>query len=103
MFAQKYEVVILIKGAYTLIIDEKNIFVNPTGNQALAPGGSGDVLAGMITSFRAQGYSALDSALLGVYLHGKTANIAVEEMGYESFIASDIINYLGKAFLELKD
>jgi ADP-dependent NAD(P)H-hydrate dehydratase / NAD(P)H-hydrate epimerase len=103
LFAQKYEVVILIKGAYTLIIDEKNSYVNPTGNQALATGGSGDVLAGMITSFRAQGYSALDSALLGVYLHGKTANIAVEEMGYESFIASDIINYLGKAFLELKD
>lgn len=102
-FAQLHQVVVLIKGAYTLIIEEKNIFVNPTGNQALATGGSGDVLSGMITSLRAQGYSALDAALLGVYLHGKTANIAVREMGYESFIASDIIHYLGKAFLELKD
>lgn len=102
LFAQQYHLIVLIKGAYTLILDDKNIFVNPTGNQALATGGSGDVLAGMITSFRAQGYSAIDAALLGVYLHGKTANIAVEEMGHESFIASDIITYLGKAFLELK-
>ena len=102
-FAQAYHLVILIKGAYTSIIDNKNIFVNPTGNQALATGGSGDVLSGMITSLRAQGYTAFDAALIGVYLHGKTANLAVKEMGYESFIASDIIHYLGKAFMELKD
>jgi len=102
-FAQKYHLVILIKGAYTLIIDEKNVYINPTGNQALATGGSGDVLAGMITSLRAQGYQSVDAALLGVFLHGKTADLAVKEMGYEGFIASDIIKYLGKAFLELKN
>ena len=102
-FAKTYHLVVLIKGAFTLIIDEKNVFVNSSGNQALATGGSGDVLSGMITSFRAQGYSAVDAALLGVYFHGRTADIAMNDMGYEGFIASDIIKYLGKVFLELKN
>ena len=101
-FAKTYHLIVLIKGAYTLIIDEKNVYVNSSGNQALATGGSGDVLSGMITSFRAQGYSAVDAALLGVYFHGRTADIAMNDMGYEGFIASDIIKYLGKVFLELK-
>jgi hydroxyethylthiazole kinase-like uncharacterized protein yjeF len=101
-FAKEHHLVVLIKGAYTLIIDEKNVFVNSSGNQALATGGSGDVLSGMIASFRAQGYQAVDAALLGVYFHGRTADIAMNDMGYEAFIASDIIKYLGKVFLELK-
>lgn len=101
--AKKHQLIILIKGANTLIIDGKNVYVNSSGNQALATGGSGDVLSGMITSFRAQGYSALDAALLGVYFHGRTADIAMNDMGYEGFIASDIIKYLGKVFLELKN
>jgi NAD(P)H-hydrate repair Nnr-like enzyme with NAD(P)H-hydrate dehydratase domain len=44
----------------------------------------------------------VDAALLGVYFHGRTADIAMNDMGYEGFIASDIIKYLGKVFLELK-
>jgi len=98
-----YHLVVLIKGAYTLIIDDKNVYVNSSGNQALATGGSGDVLSGMITSFRAQGYSAVDASLLGVYFHGRTADLAMNDMGYGGFIASDIIKYLGKVFLELKN
>jgi hydroxyethylthiazole kinase-like uncharacterized protein yjeF len=101
--AQTYHLVVLIKGAFTLIIDDKNVYVNSSGNQALATGGSGDVLSGMITSFRAQGYSAVDAALLGVYFHGRTADLAMNDMGYEGFIASDIIKYLGRVFLELKN
>ncbi|WP_291116013.1 NAD(P)H-hydrate dehydratase [Flavobacterium sp. UBA6135] len=102
-FAKMYHLVVLIKGAYTLIIDDKNVYVNSSGNQALATGGSGDVLSGMITSFRAQGYSAVDASLLGVYFHGRTADLAMNDMGYGGFIASDIIKYLGKVFLELKN
>lgn len=102
-FAKTYHLVVLIKGAFTLIIDDKNVYVNSSGNQALATGGSGDVLSGMITSFCAQGYSAADAALLGVYFHGRTADLAMNDMGYEGFIASDIIKYLGKVFLELKN
>ena len=100
-FAQKYHLVILIKGAYTLIIDEKNVYINPTGNQALATGGSGDVLAGMITSLRAQGYQSVDAALLGVYLHGLAADLALKNQSEESLLITDVINYLGKAFKTL--
>ena len=102
-FAKEHQLVVLIKGAFTLIIDKKNVFVNSSGNQALATGGSGDVLSGMITSFRAQGYCAVDASILGVYFHGRTADIAMNDMGYEAFIASDIVRYLGKVFLELND
>lgn len=101
-FSEKYNVVVVVKGSHTFIYDKENIFVNGSGNQALATGGSGDVLAGMIASFLAQKYSSVDAAILGVYFHGRTADLGIEEVGYEGFIASDIINYLGKVFWEVK-
>jgi hydroxyethylthiazole kinase-like uncharacterized protein yjeF len=102
-FSIQYNLIIVVKGAPTKIIDGESIYENTTGNAALATAGSGDVLTGMITSLLAQSYSSIDATILGVYLHGKTANIALPETGYESFIASDIINYLGKAFLDLQN
>jgi hydroxyethylthiazole kinase-like uncharacterized protein yjeF len=100
-FSKKYNVIVVVKGAPTLIVDKETVFENTTGNQALATAGSGDVLTGIITSFLAQKYQPVDAAILGVYLHGLTANIAVPEIGHHSFIASDIIDHLGKAFLTL--
>ncbi len=101
-FSKAFDVVVVVKGAPTLIVYKDSVFENTTGNQALATGGTGDVLTGIITGLLAQGYNPLDAAVLGVYLHGMTADIAVSEMGYHAFIASDIINYLGKAFLTLE-
>ncbi len=101
-FSKKHKLIIVNKGAPTVIIDGENIYKNTTGNTALATGGSGDSLTGVITSFLAQGYKPLDAAKLGVYLHGLTADIAVPETGTQSFTASDIPEYLGKAFLELE-
>jgi ADP-dependent NAD(P)H-hydrate dehydratase len=95
------DIVIVVKGAPTLVVYKDAIYKNTTGNQALATAGSGDVLAGIITSLVAQNYEPLNAAILGVYLHGLTADLALPETGYESFIASDIVNYLGKAFLSL--
>lgn len=100
--SKKHNVIIVMKGAPTHIIDGSDIYKNTTGNAALATAGSGDVLTGIITSFLAQGYASIDAAILGVYLHGLTADIALPEMGTQSFIASDIIRYLGKAFLTLE-
>ena len=97
----KTDCVIVVKGAPTLIVDGTTIYKNTTGNPALATAGSGDVLTGIITSLIAQKYSSLNAAILGVYLHGLAADIALPETGYQSFIASDIIGYLGKAFLSL--
>ncbi|WP_264564560.1 NAD(P)H-hydrate dehydratase [Flavobacterium sp. N3904] len=103
VFSLVNQVVIVMKGAPTFIIDGETIYENTTGNAALATAGSGDVLTGMITSLLAQSYKAVDAAILGVYLHGLTADIALPETGYQSFIASDIIANIGKAYLSLED
>lgn len=101
-FSKAFDVIVVIKGAPTFIVYKTSVFENTTGNQALATAGSGDVLTGIVTGLLAQQYNPLDAAVLGVYLHGMTADIAVPETGYHAFIASDIINYLGKAFLTLE-
>ena len=100
-FARKHKVIIVDKGAPTVILDGENLWQNTTGNAALATGGSGDSLTGIITSLLAQGYAPLEAAKLGVYLHGLTADIALPATGTESFTASTISEYLGKAFLSL--
>lgn len=101
-FSKAFDVIVVVKGAPTFIVYKTSVFENTSGNQALATAGSGDVLTGIITGLLAQGYNPLDAAVLGVYLHGMTADIAVPETGYHAFIASDIIAYLGKAFLSLE-
>ena len=83
------------------MIDNWTVLENTTGNQALATAGSGYVLTGIITSLVAQSYDPIDAAILGVYLHGLTADIALPEMGYQSFIASDIIATIGEAYLHI--
>lgn len=102
-FSKQYNAVIVMKGAPTHIIDGNTIYQNTTGNAALATAGSGDVLTGIITSLLAQSYEPVDAAILGVYLHGRTADIALPETGTQAFIASEIIKYLGKAFLILEN
>jgi len=100
-FSIKHELILVVKGAPTVIIDGKNTYENTTGNAALATAGSGDTLSGIITSFLAQGYVAHEASILGVYLHGLTADLALPRTGYQSFIASDIVAHLGEAFLYL--
>ena len=101
-FSVVNKVIIVMKGAPTYIIDGEIVYLNTTGNAALATAGSGDVLTGILTSLLAQAYKPCDAAILGVYLHGLTADIALPETGYQSFIASSIIEYLGKAYLSLE-
>jgi len=100
-FTKKYECVVIIKGAHSLIIHDEMVFVNTTGNPGMATAGSGDVLSGILAGLSAQGYAPMDAAILGVYLHGTAGNLVAHEDGYESLIASDIIQHLGKAFLSL--
>jgi hydroxyethylthiazole kinase-like uncharacterized protein yjeF len=101
-FSEQYKVIIVMKGAPTFIINETTVYQNTTGNAALATAGSGDVLTGIITSLLAQSYLPLEAAQLGIFLHGLTADLALPHTGYQSFIASDIIENLGKAFLSLE-
>jgi NAD(P)H-hydrate epimerase len=69
----------------------------------MATGGSGDVLTGIILSLLSQGYTSENAALLGVFIHGVAGDLAAEESCYESIIASDIINCIGKAFNKIRD
>jgi len=100
-FSAKNDCILVIKGANTLTVYKEDIFINTTGNPALATAGSGDVLTGIITGLLTQGYKPLNATIFGVYLHGKTADIALEDTGYQSFIASDAIDYLAEAYLDL--
>ncbi len=98
-FSSNIDCVIVLKGAYTAIAFQNKIYFNTTGNPALATAGSGDVLTGIITGLIAQKHSPLNAAILGVYLHGKTADIAIENnQSMETFTASDCIDYFGKVF-----
>ncbi|MEN8138904.1 MAG: NAD(P)H-hydrate dehydratase [Bacteroidota bacterium] len=105
-FSMNYQVILVLKEAHTSIfMPDGNIYFNSTGNPGLASGGSGDVLTGIITSLIAQGYSNFEACALGVYIHGRTADISLElgEESVESFSAGDIIKNIGKAFIELKN
>jgi NAD(P)H-hydrate epimerase len=90
--------VIVSKGRHTQIAYKGKAYINTTGNAGLAKGGSGDALTGMILSLLAQGYTALNAAITGVYLHGLAADIALKEQSIESLVATDLVDYIGKAF-----
>ncbi len=103
-FSKKYNCVIVLKGANTSITTpEGKVFFNSTGNPGMAKAGSGDVLTGILLSLLAQGYSVENAAVTGVYLHGLAADLALEESCYESIIATDIINNIGKAFNRIRE
>ncbi len=94
---------IVLKGHYSaLCLPDGAVLFNPTGNSGMATAGSGDVLTGIITALLARGYGQLDACALGMYLHGLAGDLAVRDLGKESLVASDIINYLPKAFKRLE-
>ncbi len=101
-FAEKYSVIVVLKGAYTGVASpDGRYWFNTTGNPGMATGGSGDVLTGMITGFLAQGMAPIDAALAGVYLHGLAGDLALRHSSQEAVIAGDIIDKIGEAFNRL--
>ncbi|MDC6389933.1 NAD(P)H-hydrate dehydratase [Maribacter sp. PR1] len=100
-FSKKYKTIIIIKGAHTITFYQGKGYINTTGNPGMATAGSGDTLTGVITGLIAQGYTNMQAAIFGVYLHGKSGDLALEKTGYQSLVASDIINGLGQAFIDL--
>ena len=100
--AQKLNTIVVLKGANTIIAEpDGDIYINTTGNSGLATAGSGDVLSGMIAGFIAQGAELRDAAILGVYLHGLAADIAVEEINEYSLTAVSLMYYIPDAIREL--
>lgn len=101
-FSVKHSVYVILKGAHTAITTpDGTCYFNSTGNPGMATGGSGDVLTGILAGLKAQGYSSLETCLLGTYIHGLAGDFAENEKGQEALIAGDIIENLGKAFLSL--
>lgn len=98
-FAQKYKVVVVLKGAYTSVATPDGICCfNSTGNPGMATAGSGDVLTGIILGLLSQSYSPVEAAVLGVWLHGKAGDLCLKKDSFESLIASNIIEKMGKAY-----
>lgn len=100
-FAQKYQVIVIVKGAHTLIIDSTHMYVNSSGTPALATAGSGDVLSGILAGLLAQGYDPMEAAQVGVFIHGMTATITSDEINPRAFIAGDIIDNIGRVYNRL--
>lgn len=102
--AERLKGYVILKGHYTAICcPDGHIIFNATGNAGMATAGSGDVLTGILTGLLARGYKPQDACVVGVYLHGLAGDLAAQELGEESLIASDIISHLGKAFLKLRN
>jgi len=97
-FAQKTKTVVVLKGAGTVVTDGQKVYINKTGNPGMATAGSGDVLTGIITALAGQGLNNFDAAVLGVYIHGLAGDIAAENLGQISLIATDVIDALPEAF-----
>jgi len=110
--ARELDCIIVLKGHHTFIAttDGKarpdNItgpaFFNTTGNAGMATAGSGDVLTGILTGLVSQGYSSVEAAILGVYLHGRAGDLAAKKISMEAMIAGDIIDNLGQSFLAIQ-
>ena len=98
--AAKWQAIVVLKGHHTFITDGRQHRHNSTGNPGMATGGTGDVLTGIITALLCQDLSAYDAACLGVHLHGLAGDLAAQELGQVSLIASDLIRFLPDGVLE---
>jgi len=101
--AQDLELIIILKGTYTIIATpDAKLYFNSTGNSGMATAGSGDVLTGILVGLLAQGYLPEDAAKTAVYLHGLAGDLALETQSEESLMSGDIIAGLGKAYLSFR-
>ena len=93
-FARDTGSILLLKGRGTVITDGRICYRNPTGNPGMATGGSGDVLAGMITALIGQGLDSLTAAACGAWLHGAAGDLAAAELGQMAMLPTDLLEFL---------
>ncbi|MEQ9408331.1 MAG: NAD(P)H-hydrate dehydratase [Fuerstiella sp.] len=97
-FARENNVVVVLKGAGTVVTDGDRVYVNGTGNSGMATGGSGDALTGVVVSLLAQGQQAFAAAALAVHVHGMAGDLAAAELSERGLIASDLLRFLPAAW-----
>lgn len=101
-FAKKWHQVLVLKGANTIIVSPSGeVVVSPFANPALATAGTGDVLAGSVAGFIAQGLKPFDAACVGVYVHGVAGEMLKEKFGNAGMLASDLLPVLPEAIKSL--
>ena len=99
--SQTYECITVLKGHNTIVTNGDKIYVNTTGNSALAKAGTGDVLTGLIAGLLAQKVPPYQAAMLAVYIHGLAGDFASEDYTIYSVLASDVIEYIPFAISDL--
>ena len=100
-FAKRRNAYVVLKGYRTVVASpDGSVYINPTGNPGMATGGTGDILTGLITGVLAQEHlgSFIERLCLAVYLHGLAGDLAAEEVGEESLVATDLLRFLPKAW-----
>jgi NAD(P)H-hydrate epimerase len=100
-FAADHGLVLVLKGHGTIVTDGRRIYQNTTGNPGMATGGTGDVLTGLIAALMGQGLEPFAAAQLGVHVHGLAGDLARADRGEVSLIASDLLDYLPRAFARI--
>ncbi len=96
--APEAPLVVVLKGAGTVVTDGARVFLNRTGNPGMATGGTGDVLTGIVAALIGQGLDLFPAACLAVHLHGLAGDLAAEKLGEASLVASDLVDFLPAAF-----
>lgn len=100
--ASRYQVLVVLKGAYTQVITPGGlVYFNSTGNPGMAKGGSGDVLAGLITGLLAQRMVPIFACLMGVYLHGLSGDLAAAKKTQPGMTAMDIMDFIPDAWAKV--
>jgi NAD(P)H-hydrate epimerase len=104
IFARRYHCVLVLKGHRTLVAaPDGTLYCNTTGNNGMAKGGSGDVLAGLMVSLLAQGMEAPQAAAAAVWIHGRAGDLAAQRWGQRGMTPSDLIDQLGAVWRSLED
>lgn len=102
-FAMQHNTIVVLKDAKTIIAAPSGqVYMNTTGNCAMAKGGAGDVLSGIIGGLLAQGMEAFEAAVLGVYIHGLCGDLAAEAMGHYGVLAGELADYVAISMKKLE-
>ena len=92
--ARELGCILVLKGHRTVITDGTRTYINPTGNPGMAVGGSGDVLAGIITALVGQGLAPLEASACGCWLHGKAGDVCAKQLGQYGMLPTDMLDAL---------
>ncbi|MBO5185070.1 MAG: NAD(P)H-hydrate dehydratase, partial [Clostridia bacterium] len=103
-FAKEYGVYVVLKGSNTVVAspDSDRVYVNASGNNGLSKGGSGDVLAGILSAFCARGLRPVDAADAAVYIHGYCADVLADRYSKIGILPSDVIDELREIFADFE-